>query len=189
MVEQTVLFPVGAFIDLEGHINGSKRVECKRWNTRKSFQCGKITGEILASLFPNDALFLLSIEWGKPLTASAQLYDILFNRIYDNMVRLVCYTLDIIEDPDIRQFIETTTPMDVLTLFVTVINQEINNSNVEAIIKKAQGLLVEKFRLDSDSLSLPNILAALLQTHSTDSPLISLLSSLTTPKSTSSEDG
>lgn len=173
MVEQSIMFPVGATIVLEGHWRGNKRIECKRWNTRKAIKGGKFVADILAALFPNDALFLVQVQWDKPATASSQLYDVLFNRVYDPMVELICLTLDITERQDIAEFIETTMPVDMLELFVCIVNQEINSSNVEAIIKKAQGLLVTKFQLDNDSLTLPNILAGLLQTQSTGSPPIS----------------
>ena len=182
MVEKEILFPVGAMLTLQGHINGNKIVECKLWNTRKAYQCGTLVSEILAALFPNDALFLVNIDWSKPLTANQELYEVLFRRVYDPMTRLVAYTLDITEDKDIRSMIETTRPMDILNLFVTIVNQEINNDTVAAIIKKAQELLVEKFRLQSDSLSLQSILGAFLQMPSNDSHLTNLLSTLTTQK-------
>jgi hypothetical protein len=179
-VEQEIMFPVGQEVVLEGHWRGAKHIECKRWNTRKAIAGGKLVSDILAALFPDDALFLLQIQWGKPATASSQLYDIVFNRIYDPMVKLVCLTLDIVThmpgtdgnsySDDVREFIETTTPTDIMELFVCIVNQEINSSNVEAIIKKAQRLLVEKFQLDNDSLSLQNILGALLQTPLTGLP-------------------
>lgn len=188
-VERTILFPEGLTIDLQGHWRGNKRLECKRWNTRKAYACSKLVSDILCSLFPNDVLFLTQIEWDQTATASSQLYDVCMNKVYDPMVRLVCTTLDITEEKDIAEFIETTMPIDILELFVAVVNQEINSSNVEAIIKKVQRLLVEKFQLDSDSLSLPNILAVLLQNPSTDSLPTSLLSSLIMPRSTITESG
>jgi len=186
-VEWKILADQGTEVALDGSIRGERRVRVPRWSARKGHQCGKHVAEIIATLFPNDLIFLVQLDWSKVSTASSQVYEILFERAYDQMIRVICVTLDMYKESEIEEFLNTVTPVDILTLFCTIVEQELGQDNIDAILKKVQRLLAEKFQLGSDSYDLQSILEQAFKNFSTSIPPSNLSSSPTTSKSNTPE--
>jgi len=181
-VELLSLMDQGKLVELSAPIFGENTVRIPRWSMRKAFQCGEEVSRIIATLYPNDISFLLQINWTKQATAHAQLYDIICVRVLDPVMRIICLTLEIHEKEKQEQLINEITPEDVMEIFCTIIEQEVNNERMEAILKKVERLLTEKFRLENVSLNVNEILEAASQKFLTDIPSNNSLSSVTTEK-------
>jgi hypothetical protein len=138
---------------------------------------------IIAKLFPKNLPFLLSIDMTSTATAAAEIYDILFDQAYQEMMKVVAVTLDILEQPRMDLLCDSITPLDAMELFTTIVEQEINNESIQNILKKTQRLLVEKFHLGKESFDIRGLLELVLGTSLTDSQWTSLLSSPTIPTS------
>ena len=181
--EIDILYDKGVDVKLDGSWKGKQIIHVPRWNLRKAHSCGKYVAQIIMDLFPNDVLFLVQINFDDKATAAEKLYDILFNRCYDQACRVVMITLGINDETEALEFIESLMPEDLMELFTVIIEQEINNKRTEAILKKVQRLLVEKFRLENESFDLQSIADLLLTRSSTVSPLSNLSStpSMQTP--------
>jgi len=186
--EWKILADQGTDVSLVGSINGEKVVKVPRWSARKAHQCGKYIATIIATLFPNDLIFLIQLDWTKVSTASSQVYEILYERCYDQMMRVICVTLDIYEESEIEKLVNTIAAEDVLELFCVIVEQQVGQSHVEAILKKAQRLLAEKFRLGKESYDLQSILEQVFGAYSTTTPPKNSSSSPITPKSNKQEE-
>ena len=191
-VEVDILYDKGIDVELEGSWKGRRVIRVPRWSLRKAHSCGKYVAQIIADLFPDDVLFLVKINFNNNATAAEELYDVIFNRMYDQACRVVLITLGITDENDAMEFVDTLMPEDLMELFTTIIEQEINNKRVEAILKKVQRLLVERFQLEKESLDLQNIAAFLLKPSLTNSHLNSSSSTPSTqtlkqPKTTTKD--
>lgn len=169
-VEWKILADQGREVQLVGSWRGEKVIRVPRWSARKGHQCGRYIAEIIATLFPNDLIFLVQLDWSKVATASSQVYEILYERAYDQMIRVICVTLDIYQTKDVNEFVNTVAAEDILELFCTIVEQQLGESHVQAILKKVPRLLAEKFRLEKGSYDLQDILARVFGAYSTTTP-------------------
>lgn len=161
---------LGKTIEIEAAYNGSNFLHVPRWSVRKWFDCIDHVAGIIAQLFPNDIIFLVSVNYNDTATAAVQVADI-FKRAYDEIMQVVCLTLDITEDEEIKRFINSLTWLDAFEIFATIIEQEINSHTAEAVLKKVQRLLIERFRMESGSFDFNAILGlAMSMPSSTDTP-------------------
>jgi hypothetical protein len=168
-VEIAVLTDLGRDVQLEASYKGKRTLHVPRWSVRKAYSCGGKVAGIIAKLFPNDLMFLLTLDYTKMSTAAAKIYNILFVQVYDEMMGIILITCGI-KDEDQEEFIDNITTIDAMELFCTIIEQEINNSQVESILKKAERLLTDRFRLGRESLDFSTLLNIVSQTSLTDSP-------------------
>lgn len=146
-VEVKALLDQGRVVELEGVWNGKKTLLVPRWSVRRFYSCGHWIALIIANLFPHDLFFLLQVDITKQATAAAQIWEIL-SRVYNEVAKVICITCNIKEE-EAEEFFEAISQIDFLELFCTIIEQEINNQTVEAITKKFQRLLAERFQLEN----------------------------------------
>lgn len=155
--ELTALLDQGKVVTLEGVYKGSKHIRVPRWSARRWFSSVKYLSQVIAVLFPNDFLFLLSVNYKEPSTAAMQIAEIM-ERVYDEIMQIICITLCITEKAGVEEFIDSVSWLDVFEIFSTIIEQEVNNETAEAVLKKVQRLLVEKFHLENESFGFSAIL-------------------------------
>ena len=157
-VEILTLYDLGKDVELEAGYKGSKKIRVPRWSMRKAHKCSKAVAEIIAATYPNDLLFLYQLDYTKRADCAAKLHKILFFDIYDPAMQIICATLDITDKVEIGNLIDCLTELDVMEIFCTIIEQEINGARIEAIIKKFQRLLSDRFPLQNVSLGLQELL-------------------------------
>lgn len=166
-VEQQALFYRGRHVTLKDSIwDGSNKVFIPKWSMETSFELGKTITTIIAILFPNDWFFLASLDTTRVATAAARLYHVLFENIYPQMCEVVQYTLRSstlpsdglyhvpMTDEEFSKFKRAVSPQDFMEIFVSIVEQEINNQVMQALSKKVQRLLGERFALEN---AFPNI--------------------------------
>lgn len=132
-----------------------------RWSLRMMLQCSDRIASIIATLFPDDMSFLFKIDMNELATAAAKINEILFFKVAPEVFDICCYTLGIETDEDRSLFERRVTPRDLLEIFVTIIEHEINNESMQAITKKVQRLLGEKFSLENVFPNLSEVMAGL----------------------------
>ena len=160
--EYVALTDRGKVVELEGSIqvevidnDGNKtkdrlrRVRVPRHNISKTVECGEAVAGIIDALFPNDFIFLLSIKTDESGTAVSKIQDIIFNKVYEQAATVILSTFNIRTQEQGTAFFEDLSNVDFLNIFCTIIEQDFNNEVVDAVIKKFQGLLAERFRLEN----------------------------------------
>lgn len=160
-VETLTLYDQGRDAKLSVEFRGSTTVRVPRWSMRKAHKCSSAVAEIIAALYPNDLLFLYQIDYTKRADAASKIHKILMYDIYDPTMQIICATLDILDKEDVASFMDTIGPEDMMELFCIIIEQELNSDRIEAVVKKFQRLLMEKFPLQNVSLGLQDILTSI----------------------------
>lgn len=160
--EYVALVDRGKVVELEGSIqveviekNGDKtkgrlrKVRVPRHNISKTVECGEAVAGIIDALFPDDFIFLLSVKTDESGTAISKIHDIIFNKVYQQAAIVILCTFNIRTEEQGAAFFEDLSNVDFLNLFCTIIEQDFNNEVVDAVIKKFQGLLAERFHLEN----------------------------------------
>lgn len=168
-IERTILLDKGCFRGLEGTWKTCKDAHGKdvvdeggklvwtwgnkiwipRWSLRQMMQCSDRIARIVATLFPDDLFFLFTVDMSELATAASRINEILFYQVAPEVVDICCFTCGVETDEEREQFINSITPRDILEIFTTVVEKEISNENMQAITKKVQRLLGERFSLEN----------------------------------------
>lgn len=166
-VEKLTLFDLGKDVTLTVTFRGSRTIKVPRWNVIQSHECSSALAEIIAALYPHDLLFLYQLDYSKRADAASKIHKILMYDIYDPAMQIICKTLNIVVKEEVEEFLTTISTEDVMELFCTIVEQEINSERIEAIIKKFQRLVTTKFPLQNVQLGLQDIVTALQSQSST----------------------
>lgn len=172
-------------LDEEGKLNYTwgREIWVSRWSLRMMMQCSDRIAKIIATLFPNDLSFLFTVDTSQLATAAAKINEIIFYRVASEVFDICCITCGVMTDEERALFERKITPRDLLEIFTTIIEHEINNDNMQAITKKVRRLLGEKFSLENVFPNLSELTEELLTQFSTGTPPINLTSSPNTPQS------
>lgn len=147
-VERKIMLDLGRYVSLEGEWHDERRVFVPRWSAHELFVNSETIAFIISELFPNDLFFLYSINMDDVATAAARIHEILFGRVYPQILDIICTTLQI-DDDERGLFERRITPRDLLEVFCVVMEDNLTNENLRAITKKIQAVLGEKFNLES----------------------------------------
>lgn len=160
-VEQKGLFYRGRMVKMTDTIwLGQDTIFLPKWNMDLAYDLGRTITQIIATLFPHDWFFLASIDTTKVATGAARIYHIVYDEIYPQAMEVVQKTLRSTEYKDAEYHVSmddeewsklkrALSPLDFLELFVSVVEQEINNEVMQALSKKVQRLLGERFALEN----------------------------------------
>lgn len=165
-VEQKGLFYKGRIVKFhDSAYQGKAEIFVPKWNMDTAYELGRSITWIIATLFPHDWFFLATLDTTKVATAAARVYKILYEDIYPQVMEIIQKTLRTSKHPDVTYHIpmddeefsvfrRSMSPVDIVELFVAIVEQEINNEVMQALSKKLQRLLGEKFQLEN---AFPNI--------------------------------
>lgn len=170
VIERAILLDKGRHIDIEGTwktcrdlISGKEikdndgnviwtegsKLWIPRWSLRQMVSCSERIATIITTLFPGDLFFLFNVEMEEVATAAARVNEILFHRVGPEVFDINCMTCGVETQEERALFERKLTPRDHLEIFVTIVEHEINNDNMQAITKKVKRLLGEKFSLEN----------------------------------------
>lgn len=145
-LESDILFDLGMDVEIEGRWNGKNLVRVPRWSAQDAEELELALYETIAALFPNDIFVLANINPSNIQSMANEMIRIT-DKIRPSIKQVVVHTLRI-SDEDYGRFFRSITPFDLLALWGTIVYQEVTNPKMQAMIKKAVALLVEKFRLE-----------------------------------------
>ncbi len=150
-VEREAIFGEGKEVVFNESVwNGSKKIIVPKWSMYEMEQLGGAIAMIVAELYPHDILFLAQIDTSRVATAASKIYDLIYNRVLPQVKEVVRVTFRMDEEM-FSQFYRSLRPYDFIEIFVTIVEQEINNDVVLALQKKVLRLLGEKFHLENVS--------------------------------------
>lgn len=189
-VEELALKTPGSWVPLrDSQWKGEGRIFVNSWRLAHNRECGHHVLMIMQEIFPNDTFFLAYLSTTEVFGSAethARLYDLMFNRIYEHVLQLVCFTCDI-EDDERSQFERTITLVDLLAIFVRIIEQEFNNEFMQALLGKLHGLIAERLPSEKWLPSIAEFTEAISQA-SGDSLQPNSKSSYNMPQTTKPED-
>jgi hypothetical protein len=161
---EVIDLPEGAFHMLDGryvHATRSKelgatvvrKVRVPRHTMVSGYQCNAEIADIVYKLYPEGLFILtkLTLIEQDPLGAT-KFHDIIFNQLYKQVTKVILATFGISRNDQADQaenFFSDLSHLDFLELFRVIVKQEYNNERTEAILKKVQGVLAERFRLEN----------------------------------------
>lgn len=149
VVEIDILKAQGKIVTLMGSWLGKREIQVPRWNIETLLMLGDDTAQLIADVFPNDLFFLYQIDTHQPATAAYEIADILFRKMSVRMLNIVYTTLEVVGDDEQKKFRRSLAPSDLLEIWVTIMEQEINNETMEALQKKVRRILADRFALQN----------------------------------------
>lgn len=145
--ESAVLFMRGKSVVLECGLT----VHVRRWSVAQSKELGGIISRVVATLFPDDLLFLAHNDFMNVMSSDEKfnhLYAILMEKVLDEVKALVRLTLgskvydaEVADGKGLEDFL---TFSDYLLIVATIIEQEINNPLLIGLLKKVMELFRER---------------------------------------------
>ena len=160
---------------LEGEWEGKNTIRIPRWMAWQYFTLSEAVAKMIITLFPNNYFFLFYVDHSEIASATAQVQDILFNKVGKEVTRIVMETCKI--DPDReKEFLESITGWDLVELFLCIIEMNINNDSMRALQKKFKRLLGERFALENVFPDWEDIMAGHQSTAPEASPMKNSLS-------------
>lgn len=145
-----------------------RKVRVPLHTMESAYKCNAEIADIVFKLYPEGIFILTRMKLLEDdIEGVTKLQDIVFNKLYHQITKLILATFDIDDLDQAENFFSDLSHLDFLELFNTIVEQEYNNERMEAILKKVQGVLAERFRWESvvpNSLdSLPEPLQKLLE--------------------------
>lgn len=169
-VERRIMLDLGRWVALEGEWKGERRIYVPRWMAHDLFVNSETIAFLISELFPHDLFFLYSINMDDIATATARIHEILFGRVYSQVLDIICATCQV-DDEDRGVFERRITPRDLLEIFCVVMEDNVVNQNLRAITKKIQAVVGEKFNLENVFPSILDGTVGQSQTHSAPTPM------------------
>lgn len=146
-VEESGLLHEGSWVSLQyGTWKGERRIWVKAWRLYEHRILSHQVLTIMRLIFPEDTFFLAHLAMTEVFGAAethARLYDLIYNKLYDHVMELIYHSCEVTDD-ERSQFERTVTLMDILAIFIRIVEQEFNNDYMQALLGKFHRLIADK---------------------------------------------
>jgi hypothetical protein len=171
-VDMAGLMEPGSWVPLQYYPwKGEQKIFVRAWMLYEHRKCSEHVLRIMQLIFPNDIFFIahLSMQevFGNAETY-ARLYDLVYNRLYDHVAVLIKHTCDI-TDEEWPEFERKASLLDLLRIFVRIIEQEFHNDVMQALLGKFHRLIADALPSEKWLPSISELTEAVLKA-SGDSP-------------------
>lgn len=127
-----------------------------RWSIELTDKLGRAISHIIGKIYPNQTLFIQQLDTMSDVEGAEFTYQVLFIQCIAELKQIVFITLHLDDDAEAcSKFVKSHTIMDFINIVNAIVQQEIQNPMLVALVKKTVSEIMTK--LQSVNLSTPSV--------------------------------